>query len=389
MKVLFDLMPSQPIKETKFHGGGEYCKAIFYEMVNQMDDSVIIEVSVNESVLLDPIIRKICEDKKIKIHDCKAVHELSDILNEGEYDVFYSALPYSYGNITVPAKTKFIYTIHGLRSLEMPYEKVQMYYGGNSLKNVLKRIISEIRPDYWDNRSKEPFEKLLQVTDNRKIITVSEHSKYALLYFFPNLEDEEIEVLYSPAKDGYFESRTVSQPASKDKYILLISGDRWIKNDMRAVLALDSLYTTHYEYMREYKVVLLGATNKSLYSNVKNPNYFDLRGYVESEDLEKLYKEATLFVYPTLNEGFGYPPLEAMKYGVPCVCSAISSTTEICGDAVFYTNPFSVKEIATRILEALKCGVSKRERIEKQYNYIRDRQNTDLKRIVEVIINGE
>jgi glycosyltransferase involved in cell wall biosynthesis len=70
-------------------------------------------------------------------------------------------------------------------------------------------------------------------------------------------------------------------------------------------------------------------------------------------ELELLYQNAYVFLYPTLNEGFGYPPLESMKHGTPVICSAITSTTEVCGDAVLYFNPFSVDEMKNRILLVL------------------------------------
>lgn len=68
------------------------------------------------------------------------------------------------------------------------------------------------------------------------------------------------------------------------------------------------------------------------------------------EKLASLYQNAYLFVYPTLNEGFGYPPIEAMQFATPVICSAITSTTEICGDSVLYFNPYSIDEIKNRIL---------------------------------------
>jgi glycosyltransferase involved in cell wall biosynthesis len=74
---------------------------------------------------------------------------------------------------------------------------------------------------------------------------------------------------------------------------------------------------------------------------------------VDELELELLYQNAYSFLYPTLNEGFGYPPLESMKYGTPVLCSAITSITELCGDAVLYFNPFSVDEIKNRILLVL------------------------------------
>jgi len=74
-------------------------------------------------------------------------------------------------------------------------------------------------------------------------------------------------------------------------------------------------------------------------------------GYIPDEDLPKLYQEATLFVYPSLHEGFGIPVLEAMRCGCPVVTSKVSSLPEVGGDAVFYIDPKDVQAIEKAILK--------------------------------------
>jgi glycosyltransferase involved in cell wall biosynthesis len=76
-------------------------------------------------------------------------------------------------------------------------------------------------------------------------------------------------------------------------------------------------------------------------------------GYVNDADLEGLYAVASAFVFPSLNEGFGMPVLEAMGRGVPVVTSSVSSLPEVAGDAALLVDPGSVDEIAdatTRVL---------------------------------------
>lgn len=72
-------------------------------------------------------------------------------------------------------------------------------------------------------------------------------------------------------------------------------------------------------------------------------------GYVDDEDLAAIYSGATLFLYPSLYEGFGLPPLEAMQCGVPVVTSNTSSLPEVVGDAALLVDPTSVDEIALAI----------------------------------------
>jgi glycosyltransferase involved in cell wall biosynthesis len=136
---------------------------------------------------------------------------------------------------------------------------------------------------------------------------------------------------------------------SRRQYFLLIIGNRWRKNAFRAIKALDGVFSAYSEI--DKNVLILGVDNPDMFVRcVRNRGKFAFFGYVDEMELELLYQNAYSFIYPTLNEGFGYPPLESMRYGTPVMCSAITSTTEVCGDAVLYFNPFSVDEIKSRIL---------------------------------------
>ena len=70
------------------------------------------------------------------------------------------------------------------------------------------------------------------------------------------------------------------------------------------------------------------------------------KGYVSSEEKTALYRNASLLVFPSLQEGFGLPPLEAMLNGCPVVASSASCVPEVCGDAACYVDPTDVASIA-------------------------------------------
>ncbi|MDP3739430.1 MAG: glycosyltransferase family 1 protein [Hyphomonadaceae bacterium] len=72
-------------------------------------------------------------------------------------------------------------------------------------------------------------------------------------------------------------------------------------------------------------------------------------GYVDREDIRRLYAGAQFFLFPSLYEGFGLPPLEAMTMGCPVVTSNVSSLPEVCGEAALYANPLDRDDIRSKI----------------------------------------
>lgn len=86
------------------------------------------------------------------------------------------------------------------------------------------------------------------------------------------------------------------------------------------------------------------------------PGEVILTGSMPAGDLDALWRDAAVFVYPSIYEGFGLPPLEAMKRGVPVVCSTASSLPEVVGDAALGVEPGSVAGIADAIGRVLEDG---------------------------------
>lgn len=75
---------------------------------------------------------------------------------------------------------------------------------------------------------------------------------------------------------------------------------------------------------------------------------------LDNDALEGLYANADLFVYPSLYEGFGIPPLEAMSHGIPVAASNATTIPEVCGDAAYYFNPESQEDMAAAMLRCLE-----------------------------------
>lgn len=109
----------------------------------------------------------------------------------------------------------------------------------------------------------------------------------------------------------------------------------------------------------KYILKLVGGMNAKVF---KNANIFEtimerkdiiFTGYLSDDELKQTYKKAKIFVFPSLFEGFGLPPLEAMAFGCPVLASNAASIPEVCGEAALYFDPTNSKEMADKMLAIL------------------------------------
>ena len=140
-----------------------------------------------------------------------------------------------------------------------------------------------------------------------------------------------------------------------ESFILFVGSLEPRKNLERLLLAYQNLDEST---RNEVKLVLVGFKgweNKKLVSSIREmkSDVFYL-GYAPEEDLGKIYNLARLFIYPSLYEGFGLPPLEAMACGCPVVVSNAASLPEVCGEAAYYVDPQDPNSISEGIAQVLR-----------------------------------
>jgi glycosyltransferase involved in cell wall biosynthesis len=166
------------------------------------------------------------------------------------------------------------------------------------------------------------------------------------------------------------------------KYILYVGNVKPHKNLRNLVLAFSSLG----QAVDGYKLIIVGKregfrTGDALLINeIENDPFLrdnvHFTGFVQTVDLPYLYNLATLFVFPSLYEGFGFPPLEAMACGCPVLASKAASIPEICGSYVKYFDPTNVEDIASNIVKSL-IAKDRDQFVEKGLTYVKEFLWTD------------
>ena len=376
-------------------GGGEYARRVFSALVeagrgtsgNEHGPAELLAVA-DAFKYLDPRIEEIARSAGIPIYNLQNLRrELIPLIVDLKVDTFFSALPLRFRSLQFPPTVRFIYTIHGLRPLELLGDRYEarFFY---SLRSIFRFLIVRAIPRLYKHARRRDFLKLFRCAGQRRIVTASDHSRFALLTEFPFLNTEEIISLYSPAAEkrpSPDDSILSDLNIEPQQFILLICGNRWAKNPYRAVQALLSLQR---KGLLNKRVVITGRGRVGYLKHMENDRTFVVTDYLKREQLEALYKNAALFLFPSLNEGFGYPPLECMHYGTPVIASPVTSLPELLGDAVLWADPLSIRELEGRILRVLSDHeVSERLREEgpRRREKILIRQHEDLHKLIDLI----
>jgi len=199
-----------------------------------------------------------------------------------------------------------------------------------------------------------------------RIITVSQTSKEAIMSHF-RLLPERIEVIYHGIPTHVAKKNSVAKP-SKRPYLLWVGRTTRFKNLINLLRAYKVLISKDNIAFDLYLVGIPGNSHDKILKEISTLNLSQrvfFLGYQSESDLRAYYENASLFVFPSLVEGFGFPILEAMSYGVPVVTSGRGALKEIAADAAFLVNPESVEDIAGGIRTVLKNDDLKKDLIKK------------------------
>lgn len=335
--ILYDLVALQPQGNVIKHGGGSYAKSIFFRLLER---KISFAVFYNSCLSLDTDIENKLKQHAIQVYDLNQL-SLADIVAKNPNTLIYSILPQQY----MFDECLTIGTIHDCRELELPNDYFEFMYP-ISFRRILVKIYRYIFPTNYKNRIKKIIrQKWLH--KNFIPTTITNYTKELLINSFKTDKFNSIPIFMTPFFGDNYSLNNIAF-GKKKNYFLLVSGDRWLKNNLRALIALDQLFST--KLLKDYKVIITGVKSLNIFKyKFKNKNRFETLDYVPDQKLEQLYKDAYCFVFPSLNEGFGIPPLESMRFGTPVLASCSSAIPEVCGDSVLLFDPYSISDIKNKI----------------------------------------
>jgi len=265
-----------------------------------------------------------------------------------------------------PAKT--VVTIHGLEYKHFP----ECY-------SVRERLFLELNTK-------------LSIKWSSKIIVPSESTKKDLIKFY-GVDVEKIKVVYHGIWSQKFIKSKVHKVKNNKFNILFIGRLEKRKNLVNLIKAFE-IFKKSYKnppnplFQRGnrtpplvkgaggIKLTLAGKAGfgfekiKTTIQKAQFKKDIVLKNYISEEEKDELYKNTDLFILPSFYEGFGLPVLEAMNYGVPVICSNVSSLPEVAGDAALLVDPNNIEEISGAMGKVFSDDNLKNKMIEKGFENV-------------------
>ncbi len=290
-----------------------------------------------------------CENprvKKVLVHSShysvKEQLEMPKVLGAEKLDLVH----FPHLNVPLAYTGSFVVTIHDLIM--------------HKFKN--RAVTTKVKPLYEAKHMGYRAVTRWAATRAKAVLVPSQSVKDELEDFY-HLPDERVFVTLEAADDKAAatqpDKKTAQQVLKKYKlrgpFVIYVGNVYPHKNVETLAKAMKGLHDKHglSLILPSARSVFLERTEKMMEEHGVS-DYAVLPGFVPDEDLSILYSQAVAYVFPTLAEGFGLPPLEAMASGLPVVCSDLPVLREVCGKAALYFDPLDETQIVDQVSKLIE-----------------------------------
>lgn len=382
--LLVDLLFAQP----GLSGGAEYGREIFRELCRSSTIAPETQVwaALSDDEPLDPGLREIARQHAVRLVHAPTFTAIADLVNHDCFGEFFAPAliaysGYSYlseppdGFMLRPHRTRVCGTLHDVRDLEfaLAQEADPSWNGGIKVGRVSAQALSGM------------YEEIVNSPAVHRLLTDSQAARDQLRTLVVPAASRPIEVVYPPDINLRSGIASVALPS---RYLLILAGSRPEKNAARMVDAYRELLSRN--VIRGIPLVVCGGIDPAhkprWAADIESGNLVVLP-FLDEPDFLAVVTGATGLLYASLAEGFGYPPLQAMRYGIPSLASDTPVSREIYGDAVIYCDPYSIPSITEGIARLLALPPSP-ETLSVQHATIAERQRSDLRELIRSLLLG-
>ena len=394
--ILVDLIDTQEC----YKGSGVYIRTVFLALLKCVEDKMeysdvhfVCVYDFNKVCLYSDIsIEVLSANPRVTVADI-SVSSFPEICIKYSVSTIFLGFGqqiYNYNFIGIKCRT--ICVLHDIFNLEFKNTKLDEYlrlfeFDKKSIRQAIRCVYYSLKRIYnnyaGDHNPYDAHIHYFKTNPNYIIVTVSEFSFFSLQNYLP-LDKDKIRILWSPNKssslldhiDNVDLKRIVD---SHMKYLLVVNADRALKNPHKAIDAFNKYVCDNPD--TDLFLVTIGF-NESL------GKHHLVLPYVSDSDIEYAYLNCYALLYPSFFEGFGYPPVEVMKYGKPVLSSNVTSMPEVLGDAPIWFSPFYSTDIYKAINTLMNSDYNGlcRKSVE-QYIRIKKKQDSDLSELVNLILS--
>ncbi|MEY4630211.1 MAG: hypothetical protein RIQ81_331 [Pseudomonadota bacterium] len=279
---------------------------------------------------------------------------------------------------------------HNVDILHSPANVAPLFYRGTSVVHI-HDLCFVVNPQWYSFLFRTVYNFIIPRLARRasRVITCSNNSRNDLMHFC-GLTADKVSLVYWAVDDIFLgdagslgSARGSGREPPKD-FVLYVGSLEPRKNINTLIEAYVNMRRQHPEI--QHKLVLVGGESP-LFADVQLrvqdfAGDIVFEGFIDDETLRRYYVNAALVAYPSLYEGFGLPPLEAMASGTPVVTSDGSSLPEVVGDAALMVNPHSVEELTQAMVRMLtdkelrETFVARGRQQVERFNWYRVARNT-------------